>query len=116
MMPVTTRDPSQLEPPIEPKNGEDALLLAELLAVGATIPAVAGEVASVGHVLHAKEEIQWLSAPLMAPTPVVSSAAAVVPTRISRSAAMADETRGWNATQQITGRHATRPPMRTSSC
>src|SRR6478672_3076494 len=52
----------RLEPPVEPENREDALLLAELLGVGAAIPAVAGEVAAVGDILHAEEYIERLPA------------------------------------------------------
>src|SRR6478752_8351862 len=51
-----------LEPPVEAENREDALLLAELLGVGAAVPAVAGEVAAVGDVLHAEEYVERLPA------------------------------------------------------
>ena len=37
-------------------------MLAELLGVGAAVPAVAGEVAAVGHVLHADEHVERLPA------------------------------------------------------
>ena len=39
------------------------MLLAELLGVDGGDQVVAREVAAVGHVLHAEEEIQWLSSP-----------------------------------------------------
>src|SRR5690349_2493399 len=50
------------EAPVEPQDWEDALLLAELLGVGAAIPGIAGEVAAVGHVLHANKHVERLSA------------------------------------------------------
>src|SRR6187401_1792429 len=50
------------ETPVEAQDREDALLLAELLGVRAAVPGVAREVATVGDVLHANEQIQRLSA------------------------------------------------------
>ena len=50
------------EPPVETQNRKDALLLAELLGVGAAVPLVARKVLAVGHVLHAAEDIQLPSA------------------------------------------------------
>ena len=95
------------------------MLLAKLLAVGAPVPAVTGEVAAVGHVLYSGKQVErpptrtpvagrpvvLTTTPLIAPTPVVSCATADVAARLKTVAPItvtAGERRADNSLRHLT--------------